>query len=65
MADPDALVQIPDPASRFGVNVRTIGYSAAFDALVTVITGEDDGVIYGVKAWRSNATDIRRYKGQE
>jgi hypothetical protein len=31
---------------------------------VKVITLIDDGVTYGVNAWRSNNTDIRRY-GEE
>lgn len=65
LADPDALVQDPDPASRSGVSVRTIGYSATFGALVTVITVEDEGLVYGINAWKANAKDIRKYQEQE
>jgi hypothetical protein len=44
LADPDRIVLDPDPASRSGVSVRTIGYSVTRAALVTVITVEDDGI---------------------
>jgi hypothetical protein len=64
LSDPDALRIDPDPASKSGRSVRTIGYSASAGGLVTVITLIDDGVTYGVNAWRSNNTDIRRY-GEE
>lgn len=62
LADPDRVVLDPDPASRSGVSVRTIGYSAARGALVTVITVEEDNIVYGVNAWGSNPTDRRRYR---
>lgn len=65
LADPDALVHVPDPASRAGFSVRTIGYSATFGALLTVITVEEDGTVFGVNAWRSNDSDIRKYERQE
>ena len=66
LADLDALVQDPDPASKSGVSVRTIGRSASFGALVTVITvAGDDGTVYGINAWPSNDVDIRKYEGQE
>ncbi|WP_234785136.1 hypothetical protein [Mycolicibacterium elephantis] len=32
--DPDAVVLDPDPASKSGVSVRTIGFSLIFDALI-------------------------------
>jgi len=63
LADPNALVQNPDPASRLGVIVRTIGVSPSFGALVIVITVDEDGVAYCINAWRSNDTDIRKYEG--
>jgi len=63
-ASGQALRIDPDPASKSGRSVRTIGYSASAGGLVTVITLIDDGVTYGVNAWRSNNTDIRRY-GEE
>ncbi|GFG71170.1 transposase [Mycolicibacter senuensis] len=65
LADPDALVQVPDPASQSGVSDRTIGYSPTFGVLITVITVEDDGVVYGVNAWPSNRADTRKYERQE
>jgi hypothetical protein len=53
----------PDPASRSGVSVRTIGYSASLGGLVTVITvEEEDETIFGINAWPSNPTDERRYR---
>jgi len=62
LRDPDALRIDPDPASRSGRSVRTIGYAAGTGCLLSVITVEEGGVTYGVNAWRSNATDIRRYR---
>ncbi len=62
LADENALVPDPDPASKSGVSVRTIGRSATLGDLVTVITvTDDDGMVYGVNAWRSNLQDIRKY----
>ncbi|MGV0722736.1 transposase [Mycolicibacterium elephantis] len=60
--DPDAVVLDPDPASKSGVSVRTIGFSLTFDALITVITLEEDGKVWGVNAWPSNDVDARRYR---
>lgn len=61
--DPDRVVFDPDPASQSGVSVRTIGYSAGLDGLVTVITvTEVDGTAFGINAWPSNPTDQRRYR---
>jgi hypothetical protein len=65
LTDPDALVQDPDPASRSGLSVRTIGYSATFGGLVTVITVEEDGAVWGINAWPSNDTDTRKYRREE
>ena len=39
-----------------------IGWSHELQLLVTVIALPDDGVIWGVNAWRSNSTDQRRYR---
>ena len=65
LADPDALVQDPDPASKSGISIRTTGYSTAFGALITVITVEEDGTVWGVNAWPSNDSDSRKYERQE
>jgi len=65
LADPDALVLDPDPAGKSGVSVRTIGFSTTFGGLVTVITVEEDGIVWGLSAWPSNDTDTRKYERQE
>jgi hypothetical protein len=59
--DPDALRIDPDPASRSGRSVRTIGYSALAGCLLSVVTVFEEGVTYGVNCWKSNKIDIRRY----
>lgn len=64
LEDPDALRIVPDPASRWGRSVRTIGYSSRAGCLVTVITVEEAGIAYGVNGWKSNQVDIRRYGGE-
>ena len=60
--DPDALRIAPDPSSRSGRSVRTIGYSPSAGCLLTVITVTEGAITYGVNGWRSNDTDIRRYR---
>ena len=62
LADPDALRIEPDPASRTGRSVRTIGYSRSASDLLTVITVTESAAIYGINSWRSNDTDRRRYE---
>ncbi len=61
-ADPNRLVIEPDPASESGRTIRVIGWSLTLEALVTVIVLPDEGVTWGVNAWRSNSTDQRRYR---
>lgn len=63
--DPDALVFDPDYASKSGRSIRTIGWSASYGGLVTVITVVDGGVTYGVNGWPSNDIDARRYGEDE
>jgi len=60
--DPEALLLNPDPASRSGRSVRTIGYSITARCLLTVITVEEDGMTYGVNGWKSSNIDVRRYR---
>ena len=60
--DPDALRIDPDPASKSGRSVRTIGYSSQASCLISVITVEEAGVTYGINGWKSNETDTRRYR---
>lgn len=65
LADPDALVFDADSASRSGRSVRTIGWSAGADRLLTVITLADGDVVHGVNAWPANDSDTRRYQTEE
>jgi hypothetical protein len=65
LEEPDALRIEPDPASRSGRSVRTIGNSTSAGCLVTVITVEEAGITYGVNGWRSNDIDIRRYQEEQ
>ena len=62
LIDPEALVLHPDSASHSGRSTRTIGYSVTARCVLTVITGEENGKIYGVNGWKSSNIDIRRYK---
>jgi uncharacterized DUF497 family protein len=62
LADPDALRIDPDPSSKSGRSVRTIGYSPTARSLLTIITVTEDGVTYGVNGWHSNETDVKRYR---
>lgn len=59
--DPERIVINPDYNSTSGRSVRIIGFSQTADELLTVIVVENDGVTYGVNAWRSNARDRRIY----
>jgi len=63
--DPDALRIDPDPSSKSGRSVRTIGYSTSARCILTVITLIEDEVTYGVNGWRSNDSDVRRYSEEE
>jgi hypothetical protein len=65
LSDPDALRITPDPASKSGRSVRTIGYSSQAGCLLTVITLTEGEVTYGVNGWRSNGTDARRYREEQ
>ncbi|WP_085980786.1 transposase [Mycolicibacterium phlei] len=65
LADPNRLVLDPDPASTSGVSVRTIGFSPSFGGLISVITVEDGGTVWGVNAWPSNDVDTRKYMSRE
>jgi hypothetical protein len=60
--DPDALRIDPDPSSKSGRSLRTIGHSPTAGFLITVITVTEGGVTYGVNGWRANPTDIKRYR---
>ena len=55
----------PDYNSTSGRSVRIIGFSQTANGLIAVIVLEDEGVTYGVHAWRANARDRLIYKGGE
>lgn len=65
LSDPGRVVIDPDYNSTSGRTTRIIGFAQAVDDLVTVIVLEDQGVIYGVNAWRSNARDRQIYREGE
>lgn len=65
LLDPERMVIEPDYNSASGRSVRIIGYSTTADDLITVIVLIDDGVTYGVNAWRSNARDRQIYREGE
>jgi uncharacterized DUF497 family protein len=65
LAEPDAVQIAPDPASKSGRSVRTIGYSPTAGHLVTVITVTENEVTYGVNGWKSSDTDARRYREEQ
>ena len=60
--DPNAVVFDPDYNTQSGEGIRTIGYSPNAGAVVTVITYEENGTIYGASAWKSNSRDRRYYR---
>ena len=62
LGDPDALRIDPDPSSKSGRSVRTIGYSPTAGFLLTIITVTEGRICYGVNGWRSNPTDVKRYR---
>ena len=62
LGDPNAVTFEPDYNSRSGDSVRTIGYSIGARRVLSVITVEDDGIVYGVNAWRSNSRDRMYYQ---
>jgi hypothetical protein len=65
LSDRDALRINPDPSSKSGRSVRTIGYSSSAGCLLSVITLTEDGVTYGVNGWRLSDSDIRRYREEQ
>ena len=65
LLDPERIVIDPDYNSTSGRSVRIIGFSQTADDLLTVIVLTDEGVTYGVNAWRSNGRDLRIYEKGE
>jgi uncharacterized DUF497 family protein len=60
--DPNAITFDPDYNSKSGESIRTIGYSISAASVLSVITVEDDGIVHGVNAWKSNSRDRRYYQ---
>ena len=65
LLDPERIVIDPDYNSTSGRSVRIIEFSQTDDDLLTVIVLTDEGVTYGVNAWRSNGRDLRIYENGE
>ena len=65
LLDPERIVIDPDYNSTSGRSVRIIGFSQTADDLLTVIVLTDEGVTYGVNAWRSNGRALRIYEKGE
>jgi uncharacterized DUF497 family protein len=62
LADPSAVTFNPDYNSKSGESVRTIGYSPSAGTILTVITVEENGIVYGANAWKSNSRDRYYYR---
>ncbi|MGV0738218.1 transposase [Mycobacterium syngnathidarum] len=58
----NALVISPDYAAKSGKGVRTIGYSASFGDLLTVLTVLHEGRTYGATAFPADRRDRRYYE---
>ena len=63
--DPDRVVITPDPASKSGRAVRTIGWSYTANRIITVITLVDNGRLHGVNGWVANSSDQRLYREED
>ena len=63
--DPDRVVVTPDPASKPGRAVRTIGWSYTANRIIAVITLVDNGRPHGVNGWVANSSDQRLYREED
>lgn len=63
--DPDRVVITPDPASKSGRAVRTIGWSHTANRIITVITLVDNSRLHGVNGWVANSSDQRLYREED
>lgn len=62
IADPDRLVEEPDPRSAHGNGVRLVGYSPTASMVLTVVALRDrDGVLHGASAWKARGPALRQY----
>ncbi|MHB8186451.1 MAG: hypothetical protein ACYDDU_10265 [Dermatophilaceae bacterium] len=63
--DPDRVVITPDPASKSGLAVRTIGWSHTANRIITVITLADNHRLHGVNGWVANSSDQKLYREED
>jgi hypothetical protein len=56
------MVINPDYNSKSGVSIRTIGYSSSRGELLSIITVEEDGTVFGINDWESNDKDKGIYR---
>ena len=60
--DPNAVTFDPDYNTTSGRSIRTIGYSTSARHVLSVITVEEDGIVHGANAWKSNSRDRQYYQ---
>ena len=60
--DANAVTFDPDYNTISGQQVRTIGYSPSAQTVLSVITLDKEGVVWGVNAWKSNNRDRNYYR---
>ena len=60
--DANAVIFDPDYNTISGQQVRTIGYSPSARTVLSVITLDKEGVVWGVNAWKSNSRDGSYYR---
>lgn len=62
LADPDRLVDEPDPRSAHANSVRVVGYSPAAGMVITIVALRDrHGVLHGASAWKTRGAALRQY----
>lgn len=62
VADPDRLIDEPDPKSAHANSVRIVGYSPTAQAVLTVVALRDRaGVLHGASAWKTRGAPLRQY----
>jgi len=62
VADPDRLVDEPDPNSAHVNSARIVGYSPTAGVVLTVVALRDRrGVLHGASAWKTRGAALRQY----
>jgi hypothetical protein len=63
VADPDRLVDEPDPNSIHSNSVRIVGYSPSAGTIITVVALRDSSnLLHGASAWMTTGATRRRYE---